>query len=610
MSTTILRRIAERTPTAQKKDKREPAISAFDWSNGGKPHRPAGGSQNLSEECFRSVWTHSLDGMRLTDSRGRIVDVNPAYCRLVGMPREALLGQLFTETHDKPLRAEALSSYLERFESESLVAHLATCVHLWNSEERELEISNSFVELGQQGKLVLGIFRDVTERKRAEAELAHERDLLQAMLDHLPDAIYFKDRQSQFVRVSKSKLEKSYAIAMAHHQKSAHGGADPLPPYLATMGEFANFMSGKTDFDFLPEERARSAYQDEQEIINTGKPVVGKLECTNQPDGTTTWCLTTKVAWRDRQGQIIGTLGISRDITSLKEAESRVETINKELIRASRQAGMAEVATGVLHNVGNVLNSVNVSARVVADMMRQSKVANLAKAVDLLREHESDMGVFIAKDPKGKQLPGYLAQLAEHLANEQVDGIKELEDLTKNIDHINDIVTMQQTYARVSGCAETVQPTELAEDALRMNISALARHDIEVIRDYERLLPEIVVDRHKVLQILINLVRNAKYACDEVERPDKRMTVRVFQEANRITISVADNGIGIPAENLTRIFNHGFTTRKNGHGFGLHSGAIAARELGGALHAHSDGPRQGATFTLELPLTFRGCNGD
>jgi signal transduction histidine kinase len=200
--------------------------------------------------------------------------------------------------------------------------------------------------------------------------------------------------------------------------------------------------------------------------------------------------------------------------------------------------------------------------------------------------------------------------LAEHLANEQVDGIKELEDLTKNIDHINDIVTMQQTYARVSGCAETVQPTELAEDALRMNISALARHDIEVIRDYERLLPEIVVDRHKVLQILINLVRNAKYACDEVERPDKRMTVRVFQEANRITISVADNGIGIPAENLTRIFNHGFTTRKNGHGFGLHSGAIAARELGGALHAHSDGPRQGATFTLELPLTFRGCNGD
>jgi PAS domain S-box-containing protein len=499
---------------------------------------------------------------------------------------------------------------LERFESESLVAHLATCVHLWNSEERELEISNSFVELGQQGKLVLGIFRDVTERKRAEAELAHERDLLQAMLDHLPDAIYFKDRQSQFVRVSKSKLEKSYAIAMAHHQKSAHGGADPLPPYLATMGEFANFMSGKTDFDFLPEERARSAYQDEQEIINTGKPVVGKLECTNQPDGTTTWCLTTKVAWRDRQGQIIGTLGISRDITSLKEAESRVETINKELIRASRQAGMAEVATGVLHNVGNVLNSVNVSARVVADMMRQSKVANLAKAVDLLREHESDMGVFIAKDPKGKQLPGYLAQLAEHLANEQVDGIKELEDLTKNIDHINDIVTMQQTYARVSGCAETVQPTELAEDALRMNISALARHDIEVIRDYERLLPEIVVDRHKVLQILINLVRNAKYACDEVERPDKRMTVRVFQEANRITISVADNGIGIPAENLTRIFNHGFTTRKNGHGFGLHSGAIAARELGGALHAHSDGPRQGATFTLELPLTFRGCNGD
>jgi signal transduction histidine kinase len=142
-----------------------------------------------------------------------------------------------------------------------------------------------------------------------------------------------------------------------------------------------------------------------------------------------------------------------------------------------------------------------------------------------------------------------------------------------------------------------------------MNLSALARHDIEVVRDYDCSLPEIVVDRHKVLQILINLVRNAKYACDEVERTDKCMTVRVFQEDNRIKICVADNGIGIPAENLTRIFNHGFTTRKNGHGFGLHSGAIAARELGGALHAHSAGLQQGATFTVELPLTLRGANG-
>jgi PAS domain S-box-containing protein len=607
MSTTILRRIAERTPTAQKEDRREPAFSLFP-SKASERDQQAGALQNLPEECFRSVWTHSLDGMRLTDSRGRIVDVNPAYCQLVAMPREALIGQLFTQTHDKALRAEALSSYLERFESGSLVPHLAARVHFWNSEERELETSNSFVLLGEHEKLVLSIFRDVTERKRAEAELAYERDLLEAMLDHLPDAIYFKDRQSHFVRVSRSKLEKSYAVALAQHKKSPENG-DVLPPYLASPDEFARFMAGKTDFDFLPEERAHSAYQDEQRIISTGEPVVGKLERTNQPDGTTTWCLTTKVAWRDKQGEVIGTLGISRDITSLKEAEGRVEAINKELIRASRQAGMAEVATGVLHNVGNVLNSVNISARVLADKMRKSKASNLSKVVELLREHENDLGEFFANDPKGKQLPGYLTQLAEHLGNEQADGINELDDLTRNIDHINDIVTMQQTYARVSGFAEPVKPAELAEDALRMNVSALARHDIEVVRDYDRSLPDIVVDRHKVLQILINLVRNAKYACDEVERPDKCMTVRVFQEDNRIKICVADNGIGIPAQNLTRIFNHGFTTRKNGHGFGLHSGALAARELGGALYARSDGLRQGATFTLELPLTFGGSNG-
>jgi C4-dicarboxylate-specific signal transduction histidine kinase len=105
-----------------------------------------------------------------------------------------------------------------------------------------------------------------------------------------------------------------------------------------------------------------------------------------------------------------------------------------------------------------------------------------------------------------------------------------------------------------------------------------------------------------VLQILVNLIRNAKYACDEAGRPDKRLSMRVTKGDELVRIAVRDNGIGIPPENLTRIFGHGFTTKKDGHGFGLHSGALAAKELGGSLTAHSDGVGRGATFTLELPL--------
>ena len=135
-----------------------------------------------------------------------------------------------------------------------------------------------------------------------------------------------------------------------------------------------------------------------------------------------------------------------------------------------------------------------------------------------------------------------------------------------------------------------------------MNQSALERHAVALVRDYPSSLPKIVVDRHKVIQVLMNLIRNAKYACDAGATGEKRIIVRVRRQEQRLTISVADNGVGIPRENLDRIFNHGFTTKKNGHGFGLHSGALAAKEMGGKLSVSSEGPGKGAEFTLELPL--------
>jgi signal transduction histidine kinase len=143
---------------------------------------------------------------------------------------------------------------------------------------------------------------------------------------------------------------------------------------------------------------------------------------------------------------------------------------------------------------------------------------------------------------------------------------------------------------------------DLVEDAVRMNASAVVRHDIRISREYDPRVPGINVEKHKVLQVLVNLIRNAMYACDDSGRTEKRLTLRVANGGDKVRISVCDNGVGIPAENMSRIFDHGFTTRKNGHGFGLHSGALAAKEMGGALLAKSDGPGQGATFTLELPV--------
>jgi PAS domain S-box-containing protein len=424
---------------------------------------------------------------------------------------------------------------------------------------------------------LLGISEDVTERKRAEEELAFERNLLRSLMDSSADYIYFKDKASRFLRCSK---------------------------LVARFGLSPQEMVGKSDFDLFTEAHARPAFEDEQAIIRTGQPIVGKVEREVTKDGQEHWALTSKWRLCNPDGEVVGTFGISKDITAMKQAEAKLEHVHQQLLETSRQAGMAEVATSVLHNVGNVLNSINVSVSLVSDHLKTSKIPNLGRISTLLREHSGDLGRFISEDPKGQLLPAYIGQLADHLAAEQASIVAEIEELRKNVDHIKDIVVMQQNYAKIAGVTEPVQPTDLVEDALRLNAGALARHDVEIIRDYAADLPQVLVEKHKVLQILVNLIRNAKYACEESVTGERRLTLRVQATADRrsVRIEVVDNGVGIPTENLTRVFNHGFTTRKEGHGFGLHSGALTARELGGSLTAHSDGPGKGATFTLEFPV--------
>ena len=290
------------------------------------------------------------------------------------------------------------------------------------------------------------------------------------------------------------------------------------------------------------------------------------------------------------------------NVTERKRADEERETMHRRLLEVSREAGMAEVATNVLHNVGNVLNSVNVCASLVSDKIRHSKALSLSKAAALLRGHAADLAQFLSTDPKGKQLPAYFEALAAHLDEERTALLKELASLTENVNHIKEIVAMQQSYGKRLGVLELLPVIGVVDDALRLNEGALARHQVKVIREYEE-IPPMLLERHKVLQILVNLIRNGKYALDEGGGQDRQLTIRVGKNGgDTIKVAVVDNGIGIPAENLTRIFGHGFTTRKDGHGFGLHSSALAAKEMGGSLAVHSDGVDRGATFTLELPV--------
>jgi signal transduction histidine kinase len=303
---------------------------------------------------------------------------------------------------------------------------------------------------------------------------------------------------------------------------------------------------------------------------------------------------TTRLNFKDRDE--IGVLAREFDRMVARVAESR-----SQLIDQSFHAGKAEVATNVLHNVGNILNSVNISARLVAERVRHSKASAVSRIASLLLEQGPMAGQFITDDERGRRVPEYLAALGEQLLTDQRVALEEIASLQENLEHIKDTVAMQQKFATLCGVTEVVPVADLVEDSVRLNAGAFERHGVTLRREFGD-VPPITVDRHKVLQILVNLIRNAKYACDDSGRSDKVITLRIESGVPGVRISVIDNGVGIPSENMARIFTHGFTTRESGHGFGLHSAALAAQELGGCLRAESDGPGCGAMFVLDLPL--------
>jgi len=282
---------------------------------------------------------------------------------------------------------------------------------------------------------------------------------------------------------------------------------------------------------------------------------------------------------------------------------SQLEDTHKKLLEASRQAGMAEVATDVLHNVGNVLNSVNVAATLIQEKVSRSEVANLQKVTEIIKENSGNLGTFFTHDKRGMHVPSFLTEVSDALAKEQSDTIDKLRKLSENVEHIKEIVKMQQSYAKTSEVEVDTSIAELVENAIQINSAAIGRHGIHLFRDFDDDIGLVKTDKQKVLQILVNLINNAKYAMDKNKAGRKELIIRLHKtDDRRLQVEVTDNGIGISQENLAKIFTHGFTTKKDGHGFGLHSGALAARELGGSLIVRSDGEGKGATFILELPF--------
>ena len=305
---------------------------------------------------------------------------------------------------------------------------------------------------------------------------------------------------------------------------------------------------------------------------------------------TTRWA----AAEQDRADALV------RGRDALANALQELQRTQKALVDASRLAGMAQVATGILHNVGNVLNGVNVSAQSVAARVRGLKIGSLQKLSELLQANEADLGKFFKEDKRGVSALPFLAQLVQHFSGEQAELLQLTLKLEERIDYIKIIVQKQQEYAKTTRVVEQTTLKALVVEALSLTNASLTDHaiDTQINADTQ----PVAVDRAEVVHILVNLLSNAKHALQDVERTKRSISVEASVRDDQFSVAVTDNGVGIAPENRVRMFTYGFTTKKHGHGFGLHDAANAAKRLGGTLICSDSAPDQGATFLLTLPV--------
>lgn len=410
----------------------------------------------------------------------------------------------------------------------------------------------------------IGGFVNKLDAQRSQADAAAAR--VQAVMDAAPDAIVTINSEGKIATFNDAALT---LFALDRDALQGHDASALLPDYLEALRGEAGLNGTAAETPAFRGDGA--AFPADLSISEVG--LGGELYYT----------------------------AVLRDITARKANEAEVKRLNDQLVDTSRQAGMAEIASGVLHNVGNVLTSVNVTATSLNDRIRGSKLSGLHKAVELMDAHADDLPRFIGDDPKGQKLPLFLGKIAGLLGQEQEALKDEVGGLIKSIDHIKAVVASQQSVARVQNAAEAVSADDLLDDAVDVNRLRLEKFGVEIEREVAD-LPPLRVDRHKTMQILVNLVKNA---CDAMERCDngaRHLTLTATRlDGETARISVGDSGVGIDPENLARVFNHGFTTKADGHGFGLHSSANTAQQMGGSLTVVSDGPGCGATFHLDLP---------
>lgn len=295
--------------------------------------------------------------------------------------------------------------------------------------------------------------------------------------------------------------------------------------------------------------------------------------------------------------------GIAMDVNNRKQAEENIASLNQQLVTSARNAGMADVATSILHNVGNILNSANVGLSLISETYEYSFINKILSILTMLENNKENINTYLFKDDKGKLIIPYLISINEELNREFNKNKSEINNLVTHLNHIREIIDMQQNISGKSTLIESISLKETIETALKMSTHKLGNNLIQIEQVYDS-IDKIKTDKSKLLQILVNLLQNAKEAIfSHTDSNNKKISIIVKKvNDNKIKLLISDSGIGIDPKDKIKIFSFGFTNKEGGHGYGLHASALFAKELGGALELESEGVGKGATFTLSLPI--------
>jgi PAS domain S-box-containing protein len=522
------------------------------------------------EGYYRALTENSLDVLSILGLDGLVRYTSPSAKHILGYEPEefeGLNGFAFVHPDDVPGTKQAFEKAIR---NPGLRVHHELRFRRKDGSWCDLEvIGQNRVNDPEVGGVVLNS-RDITARKRAEASLRIQG----AALEAAANAFVITDRNGVVIWAN--------------------------PAFSRLTGYVLAEVIGKNPRLLKSGQHAPAFYENLWQTIQAGK--VWQSEMVNRhKDGHLYHEEITITPVLDERGTITNFIAVKQDISERKRTEAELEQTHRQLLDAAKHAAIAEFATSILHNVGNVLNSVGVASDCLVQSLKRSKTHRLADVVHLMTEYQSQLGSFFTEHPKGKLVLNYLSQLAQQLTADQARALEELGQLQNGVQHVKEIITLQQNSAKGSTTPEPVSPSELFEEALDMNAKAMARHNVQVVKQYST-HPSILLQKHRILQILLNLIRNSMQACEESGSEPKVIKLNIERVDSRLRMVVADNGNGIAREHLPRVFSLGFTTKKDGHGFGLHGAMADAKDMGGSLTVHSDGAGRGATFALELPL--------